>query len=179
MRLGCPKCGALYEVDAAAIPETGREVQCSACDHRWFFRATAAKAAEPEAPRARGTDPAVLQILREEAARELAARRREAGHDQVEQEKPVTTPVPHAGTRRPLLPEIEGGGEVVVHPMEEERWGGFGVGLVVSLLLASLAAGVYIWAADLAEVAPQLADVIGAYVDTVDRARAMVRDWAG
>lgn len=179
MRLGCPKCGALYEVDAAAIPETGREVQCSACDHQWFFRTAAANAAEPEAPRARGTDPAVLQILREEAARELAARQRDANQPRAEQEQSVTLPTPPAGTRRPLLPEIEGGGKVVVHAVEKERGGGFGIGLVISLVLASAAAGVYIFAADLAEAAPELADFIDAYVDVVDRARAVVRDWAG
>jgi predicted Zn finger-like uncharacterized protein len=36
MRLGCPNCDALYEVDDAAIPLTGRDVQCSNCGHAWF-----------------------------------------------------------------------------------------------------------------------------------------------
>lgn len=36
MRLICPKCAAQYEVDASAIPEQGREVQCSACGNIWF-----------------------------------------------------------------------------------------------------------------------------------------------
>ncbi len=36
MRLICPSCGAQYEVDADLIPETGRDVQCSACGHVWF-----------------------------------------------------------------------------------------------------------------------------------------------
>lgn len=36
MRLTCPNCGAEYEVDASAIPETGRDVQCSNCGHAWF-----------------------------------------------------------------------------------------------------------------------------------------------
>ncbi|KFI24925.1 zinc-ribbon domain-containing protein [Paenirhodobacter enshiensis] len=36
MRLICPKCSAQYEVDDAAIPDSGREVQCSACGDIWF-----------------------------------------------------------------------------------------------------------------------------------------------
>ncbi len=36
MRLICPNCDAEYEVDAAAIPDGGRDVQCSACGHSWF-----------------------------------------------------------------------------------------------------------------------------------------------
>ena len=36
MRLVCPNCDAEYEVDAAAIPLAGRDVQCSNCGHAWF-----------------------------------------------------------------------------------------------------------------------------------------------
>ena len=36
MRLVCPNCAAQYEVDAAVIPDDGREVVCSACGHAWF-----------------------------------------------------------------------------------------------------------------------------------------------
>jgi predicted Zn finger-like uncharacterized protein len=36
MRLICPNCGAQYEIDAALLPEGGRDVQCSACGHTWF-----------------------------------------------------------------------------------------------------------------------------------------------
>ncbi|MFV0490864.1 MAG: zinc-ribbon domain-containing protein [Pseudorhodobacter sp.] len=36
MRLICPNCEAQYEVDDNAIPETGRDVQCSNCEHAWF-----------------------------------------------------------------------------------------------------------------------------------------------
>lgn len=35
MRLVCPRCGAQYEIDGAAIPPAGRDVECSACDHVW------------------------------------------------------------------------------------------------------------------------------------------------
>jgi predicted Zn finger-like uncharacterized protein len=36
MRLVCPNCDAEYEVDDAAIPRSGRDVQCSNCGHAWF-----------------------------------------------------------------------------------------------------------------------------------------------
>lgn len=36
MRLVCPNCDATYEVPDDAIPDGGRDVQCSACGHAWF-----------------------------------------------------------------------------------------------------------------------------------------------
>lgn len=103
MRLVCPNCDAEYEVDAAVIPDTGRDVQCSNCGHAWFqlppeveaeiaaeealFTAPPVTTALPEAPEpapapaaepARSLDESVLSVLREEAEREAAARRAEA-----------------------------------------------------------------------------------------------------
>lgn len=145
MRLTCPNCDAEYEVDDAAIPKDGRDVQCSACGHAWFQThpdldaAAEAEAALYEAPdgaapaggpaepgadadelaqgdetdgpgdgaaadrllededwsrdggeagpeaatalpsaAARGLDETVLAVLKEEAAREVAARQTEA-----------------------------------------------------------------------------------------------------
>lgn len=99
MRLLCPNCDAEYEVDAAVIPDNGRDVQCSNCGHAWFQlppeveAAQAAEAALYDAPAPvvaaaettviedlprRGLDESVLAVLREEAERETAARRAEA-----------------------------------------------------------------------------------------------------
>lgn len=59
MRLICPNCSAEYEVDDAAVPDTGRDVQCSNCGHGWFqlpphlaaeAEAEAEVFDEPEAP---------------------------------------------------------------------------------------------------------------------------------
>lgn len=36
MRLVCPNCEAKYEVPDDAIPDTGRDVQCTNCGHTWF-----------------------------------------------------------------------------------------------------------------------------------------------
>jgi predicted Zn finger-like uncharacterized protein len=48
MRLTCPNCSAQYEVDASAIPASGRDVQCSNCGHTWWQRPGAAPAAVEE-----------------------------------------------------------------------------------------------------------------------------------
>ena len=129
MRLICPNCAAQYEVDETAIPETGRDVQCSNCGNAWFQQgkyhldeadaAGAAPAPEPlitetdeddleliqalsedpdipgKAPalavdeggeasagaavpeRRLTADPAMMDLLREEAEREARARRAE------------------------------------------------------------------------------------------------------
>lgn len=61
MRLICPNCDAQYEVADSAIPDDGRDVQCSSCGQTWFQKSAlmleaeaikAAKAAveEPASP---------------------------------------------------------------------------------------------------------------------------------
>ena len=96
MRLTCPNCRAQYEVDDSVVPRGGRDVQCSACGHTWYQYpkevALEMRAAELEdddddepgagpAPRAANAAPridkTVLDVLREEADREMAERRRD------------------------------------------------------------------------------------------------------
>ena len=51
MRLICPNCDAQYEVDDAAIPPAGRDVQCSSCGHAWFqMHADSWPETRPEVP---------------------------------------------------------------------------------------------------------------------------------
>lgn len=49
MRLICPSCGTEYEVEAAAIPPEGRDVQCSNCQTVWFQTAEVRDEAPPTA----------------------------------------------------------------------------------------------------------------------------------
>lgn len=92
MRLICPNCDAQYEVPDEVMPETGRDVQCSNCGQTWFQHHPDHMPAENEArntpapdeevapapppERARKQlDPAVADILRQEAEAEQEARR--------------------------------------------------------------------------------------------------------
>lgn len=105
MRLTCPNCDAQYEVPDDVIPDAGRDVQCSNCGQTWFqhhadhlpeeeIEETGAEddIAEPddddeeeaplppvedETPARRQLDPAVADILRQEAEAEREARRKQ------------------------------------------------------------------------------------------------------
>ena len=99
MRLICPNCDAQYEVPDDVMPVTGRDVQCSNCGQTWFQHhpdhtpseqsehkdapapdeETAPPPPPPSppaaAPERKQLDPAVADILRQEAEAEQAARR--------------------------------------------------------------------------------------------------------
>jgi predicted Zn finger-like uncharacterized protein len=103
MRLTCPNCDAQYEVPDEVIPVAGRDVQCSNCGQTWFqHHPDHAPADEDETdlglgdnapdedeevsppppppppveePQRRQLDPAVADILRQEAEAEHAARK--------------------------------------------------------------------------------------------------------
>ncbi len=80
MRLTCPNCGAQYEVARDAVPPEGRDVQCSNCGVTWLAMPEPATEPQgtvsPSAPRSPIT-PEIAEILRAEAEREAAARRRD------------------------------------------------------------------------------------------------------
>ncbi len=101
MRLTCPNCDAQYEVPDEVVPTSGRDVQCSNCGQTWFqHHPDHAPAEEEEAPLGVNTpapdeetspppppppvhepqrkqlDPAVADVLRQEAEVEFEARKR-------------------------------------------------------------------------------------------------------
>ena len=45
MIISCENCSKKFDVDDNLIPENGRMLQCSSCDHKWFFKTS--EAAEP------------------------------------------------------------------------------------------------------------------------------------
>ena len=38
MIISCENCNKNFEVDSTLIPENGRLLQCSSCDHKWFYK---------------------------------------------------------------------------------------------------------------------------------------------
>ena len=136
MRLICPNCDAQYEVAPDAIPAEGRDVQCSNCGHAWFQAAlqTAEMATtelyhEPEpiarpasvirqTPPTGGSHPAsealprrkldedLMAVLREEAEREIAARRAEQ-RIEVQDDLGLPEPEPVRKSAAPKEPEEE------------------------------------------------------------------------
>ena len=40
MQITCPKCSKKFKVNHDLIPEKGRLLQCSSCNHKWFFTVT-------------------------------------------------------------------------------------------------------------------------------------------
>lgn len=105
MRLTCPNCDAQYEVPDDVMPTAGRDVQCSNCGQTWFqhhpdhapeeVMEDGADVPPPDAPtpdeetappppptrpapepERRKLDPAVADILRQEAEAEHEARKR-------------------------------------------------------------------------------------------------------
>lgn len=136
MRLTCPRCAAQYEIAESAIPASGREVECSACSHVWRQPGPGKSAPSPAAPERGPYDPearpalnrpldeSVLAILREEAARELGARRSEAqpaepDHipaTQAAEAPPAVPPDVPADAAQPAEPALSGDGEPAAGP---------------------------------------------------------------
>ena len=38
MIIACINCNKKFDIDASVIPENGRLLQCSSCNHKWFFK---------------------------------------------------------------------------------------------------------------------------------------------
>lgn len=79
MVVTCPNCGSRYAVDPLAIGPAGRTVQCSRCDHRWFYKKVVGAAPLPDVvirPTSAGASsalPAVIPPRRDIAWRRLVA----------------------------------------------------------------------------------------------------------
>jgi predicted Zn finger-like uncharacterized protein len=237
MRLICPNCDAQYEVDDSAIPEDGRDVQCSACGHAWFqshpgagaaagatdpapggppAAAPGAPAAAAGAPRATADDDEaeadggatavaategqrsprssldanLLAILKEEAEREVAARKAEARAIETQADLGLMPPEPpaaadlaaaHAGhertPRRDLLPDIEEinstlrpgaegrEGDPVVEPTPPvARRGALRTAFLAVVTAAAILAVLYLFAPQIGRAVPALAEPMARFV---------------
>ena len=38
MIITCPNCEKKFQIDAALVPENGRDLQCGSCNHAWFYK---------------------------------------------------------------------------------------------------------------------------------------------
>lgn len=85
MRLICPNCGAQYEVSVDAIPDAGRDVQCSNCAHTWFETPGASEAREAGIERPSDTTPDIAPDIEAETAQQHDAPNRQ----------PDPSPEPH------------------------------------------------------------------------------------
>lgn len=201
MQLTCPACGARYDIDAALIPDGGRRVQCSACDHVWRTGGTdtgearttpphklavqpqssapePADTAEDEAPAEVQAPPLsdeVRTILREEAEREARLRGEPAF--------PARTPPPaEVVPMPPALPnpdEINATLRAASHrAAESQRFaatpqprGSFRAGLAAGIAIVVLAGGLYAIAPQIAEALPLTEPALDSYVETIDDMR--------
>ncbi len=154
----------------------------------------------------RSIDDSVLAVLREEAAREVEARKAEAPpavETQTEMSLPATAtaaaarrvsrlkgeeePVPPA-TRAERLPEVDelnstlrassvkrdgaAGAVLDSQPAKAPKKKGFVSGFTLMLLIAVLAAALYVMAPDLSRQFPAAEKALAGYVAAVDQARA-------
>ena len=39
MIITCPNCNKKFQIDATLVPDKGRDLQCGACKHVWFYKA--------------------------------------------------------------------------------------------------------------------------------------------
>ena len=76
MQLICPKCEIKVEIEDEGMPEKRRPVRCSSCGESWFTGGnTDLYALSFNKPSQ--ADPGVARIQKEEAVREMAARKPE------------------------------------------------------------------------------------------------------
>ena len=213
MRLICPNCGAQYEIDDTAIPPGGRDVQCSDCRFSWFhtrraplvLRSDATESEDSSQPQSEGPHPQpprrrpdaqVLAVLREEAEREQAARKDEAGPGDVRAMVSRDTAAPDRGRPHPIAdvslptrgtgtaglsasakgvqPTAPGPSAVPPHvpdmppaPPRELGW----LGMVCAVAAFGVATLLYAQPDSVVQAVPSLEGPVTAYVEGIDAGR--------
>ncbi len=230
MRLTCPNCSAQYEVPDEVIPEGGRDVQCSNCEQTWFQTKTpeagAPKAppapeveevaeeveetaspeaadSEPEASEDNGNvDPAVANILKEEAAREAELREREGSNlesqpdlaldppeePKVKPKRPAATETASDSGQKEALPDVEAinsglRGDLTSDATEAavpvRKSGGFLRGFTIIVVIGIILLMIYGNANQISEAIPQADPVLKSYVSVIDQARIWLETQTG
>lgn len=233
MRLTCPNCGAQYEVPDDVIPESGRDVQCSNCEETWFQPKHPEEAKTPEPPKpaepeaaaeppappeppaeadpepevaaksSGNVDPAVANILQEEAAREADLRAQEGTslesqpdlaldppeEPKVKPERPTATATAEDAGQKGALPDVEAintglqsdkdGKAEDVAATAPRKSGGFLRGFALIIVIGIILFLVYSNATQISEAVPQADPVLKSYVSFVDQARLWLEAQAG
>ena len=204
MRITCPSCRAVYDAPDEAFGPGGRVVECSGCGARWlqpapeFAEAEVASGPAPSAiPGLAAAAGALRELERPEPAAEPASAVAQiadpapaADTAPAPARKRADTGLPPAATppakpaasigpaeidARSLSAQLRGArSEPDEAPDEAPGRGGFAVGFVLALLLGAVAAGAYLERDRVAEMVPQAAGALDAYVAAVDEARRSV-----
>ena len=116
VRLSCPTCDAVYEVPLGAIPEGGRDVQCSNCGTVWFQRSGEPPAPPSAAALASTTGPARKPPSGDEAPRPpLSEEGRRILVEEAEREKALRS------GRRPEPETPQGPAAAIDSLLDEDR----------------------------------------------------------
>jgi predicted Zn finger-like uncharacterized protein len=196
MLIKCPNCNAQYEVPNDIIPAAGRDVQCSSCSKTWFVtslygkKSTKDKVSKYESLEKgnlskfettesfltdksnKEVDRDVLEILREEADREIQARLREGdGEDTTKKlsnkraiNKKALPDNIEIGTTLDEAPDTSA---TIKGPIKSKITSGK-IGFIIGLVIIVLCSAIYTYDASITQSVPQTAiyiDIFKSYVD--------------
>ncbi|MDG2429858.1 MAG: zinc-ribbon domain-containing protein [Paracoccaceae bacterium] len=202
MLIKCPNCNAQYEVPNDIIPAAGRDVQCSSCSKTWFVtslygkKSTKDKVSKYESLEKgdlskfettksfltdksnKEVDRDVLEILREEADREIQARLRDGdGEDATKKlsnksaiNKKVLPDNIEIGTTLDEAPDTSA---TVKSPSKSKITSGK-IGFIIGLVIIVLCWAIYTYDNLITQSVPQTAiyiDFFKSYVDYLQIAR--------
>ena len=196
MLIKCPNCNAQYEVPNDIIPAAGRDVQCSSCSKTWFVTSLSGrksvtdkvskyeslekgKLSKFETTESFLTDKSnkevdrdVLEILREEADREIQARLRDGdGEDATKKlsnksaiNKKALPDNIEIGTTLDEAPDTSA---TIKGPSKSKITSGK-IGFIIGLVIIVLCWAIYTYDASITQSVPQTAiyiDIFKSYVD--------------
>ena len=196
MLIKCPNCNAQYEVPNDIIPTAGRDVQCSSCSKTWFVtslsgkKSTKDKVSKYESLEKgnlskfettesfltdksnKQVDRDVLEILREEADREIQARLREGdGEDttkKLSNKKAINKKaLPDNIEIGTTLDEAPDTSATIKGPSKSKITSGK-IGFIIGLVIIVLCWAIYTYDASITQSVPQTAiyiDIFKSYVD--------------
>ena len=196
MLIKCPNCNAQYEVPNDIIPAAGRDVQCSSCSKTWFVTSLSGKKSTKDkvskyeslekgnlskfettesflADKSnKEVDRDVLEILREEADREIQARLREGdGEDttkKLSNKKAINKKaLPDNIEIGTTLDEAPDTSATIKGPSKSKITSGK-IGFIIGLVIIVLCWAIYTYDASITQSVPQTAiyiDIFKSYVD--------------